>query len=485
MKIKRLFLALFAVLLGTSLVACGGDEESKPNNPSVDQETEEPTVDDGRENWVAPADPMQICVGSESVVYYQRVLDQYVKDNNLPFEIEVVGVDTGSYADTFLRDPEVGADIFVAAHDNLGKLMDGAGSIAPITDDELVDQIKANTSVDFQNVCYLSAGGALPQFYGVPIIRQSLVLYYDKTYFSTDADVASWEQILAKAKSTGKLATTYLGSDGYSYSHWLLAQPANDAAINAFGKKGSLQLFQVGMAAKNKAWGDDQVAIHRYAQNFTLNANGRNGTVIGDDSWVSELQNQQVLTVIGGAWNLTSIKGVLGDNYGVTVLPTFKLTAKEAYGKAKSGMEFRSGSFYDVKCLMKKKDSAFDPFLDEILLFLSSDEVQEGSYKECGNLPASLNVKLNSNDALANAQINQGEKAGIPQPFGYNATFNPTYYSKGTAEMFIEIHQNTKSAYGTSAKVKLALQRISYIWAHNQVPNSDSEVTAWANAYTD
>lgn len=469
MKMKKLFLVLFVTLFGTSLISCGG----KDNGGSGA----------GNDEWVAPADPMQICVGSESVTYYQGVLDEYVSKNNLPFSIEVIGVDTGSYADTFLRDPEVGADIFVAAHDNLGKLMDGSGSIAPITDETLVNQIINSTSVDFQNVCYLSAGGATPQFYGVPIIRQSLVLYYDKTYFANDAEVSSWEKILDKAESVGKLATTYLGSDGYSYSHWLLAQPANDAAIEKFGEKGSLQLFQVGLAAKNNAWGDDQVAIHRYAQKFTLDTNGRNGTVISDAGWVSELQNQQVITAIGGAWNLADITDILGSNFGVTVLPTFKLTAAHAYGQAKSGMEFRSGSFYDVKCLMKKKGSAYEPFLDEILLFLSSDEVQEGSYLECGNLPASLNVKINETDALANAQIKQGELAGIPQPFGFNAAFNPTYYSKGTADMFIEIHQNTKSAYGTSAKVKLALQRISYIWAHNEIPADDDVVKAWANSY--
>ena len=146
-------------------------------------------------------------------------------------------------------------------------------------------------------------------------------------------------------------------------------------------------------------------------------------------------------------------------------------------------MEFKSGSFYDVKCLMKKKGSAYEPWLDEILLFLSSNEVQEGSYKACGNLPASVNVEISSTDALAKAQIAQGESAGIPQPFGYSAAFNPAYYSKGTADIVIEIHQNTGSKYGTAAKVKLALQKISYIWAHSQVPNSDSEVTAWANAY--
>lgn len=482
MKIRRLFLLLFAIVLGTSLVACGGGSEESNNNNNNGGNTPSDTEDDGKADWVNPGEPMIICVGTESQVYYQTVLNQYIKDNNLPFEIEVLGVNTGEYADIFLSDPDVGADIFVAAHDNLGKLLEGSGIIAPVTNKDLVNQIKANTDVDFINVCYLSSGGAITQFYGVPIIRQSLVLYYNKDYFKDASEVATWEQILAVAKKEKKLATGYLGSDGFSYSHWLLAQPASEDAIEAFGKKGTLQLFQVGSAAKNKAWGEDQIAIHKYAQRFTNEQYGRGGVVVSPDGWESDLQDGEIITLVGGAWNVETVSGLM-DNYGVATLPTFTLTSKDAYGKAKAGMTFKSGSFYDVKCLMKKKTSKFGPWLDDILLFLSSNEIQKGSYENCGNLPASTKVAIDPNDELANAQIQQGESAGIPQPFGYSASFNPSYYSKGTADMFVELHQNKGSAFGTSAKVKLLLQKVSYIWAHGVVPNSDSEVTAWANAY--
>ena len=495
MKIRRLLIALFAVVFSFSLLACGGKEETPSNNnTNPDGNGGNPTEDDGPllpdlSNFVAPAEPLQICVGSESVEFYYDALNSFINDNNIvdkngnKIQVNVIGVDTGSYANTFLRDPSVGADIFVTAHDNLGKLLDGQGAIAPITNEKLVNQIVSTTEEDFLNVCYLSQGGATPEFYGVPIIRQALVLYYNKTYFADDAAVSSWEKILEVAANTGKMATAYMGTDGYSYSHWLLAQPANDTAKKAFGEKGSLQLFQKGSAAYNKAWGDDQVAIHKYAQRFTLNANGRNGAVTAD-SWVSELQKDSVLTVVGGSWSLNSITGVLGDNYGVTTLPTFKLTAADAYGKAMAGMEFQSGSFYDVKCLIKKKDSAYEPLLDAILYFLSSKEVQEGSYKECGNLPASTQVEINATDALAQAQVKQGQSAGIPQPFGYNPEFNPMYYSKGTDAIFLEIHQNTKNAYASKDAIKLALQKISYIWANGVVPGSDQEVKDWANAYT-
>ena len=79
MKLKRYFYALLALLFGVTLVAC--------NNPTTGGNEEE--------EWVVPDKPMQVFVGTESVVYYQDVLDQYVEENDLPFTIEVTGVDTG------------------------------------------------------------------------------------------------------------------------------------------------------------------------------------------------------------------------------------------------------------------------------------------------------------------------------------------------------------------------------------------------------
>ena len=77
MKLKRYVFGLLAVLLAATLFACGNDEDSNV---------------------------LQICVGSESVWFYQEKLDAYVEENNLPFSIRVTGVDTGKYAETFLLD---------------------------------------------------------------------------------------------------------------------------------------------------------------------------------------------------------------------------------------------------------------------------------------------------------------------------------------------------------------------------------------------
>ena len=63
MKLKRFVFGLLAVLFASALFACGGDKED--------------------------SNVLQICVGSESVWFYQEKLNAYVEDNNLPFTIKV------------------------------------------------------------------------------------------------------------------------------------------------------------------------------------------------------------------------------------------------------------------------------------------------------------------------------------------------------------------------------------------------------------
>ena len=425
------------------------------------------------------SNPLQIYVGSETVWFYQEVLNKYKEDNNLPFKIKVTGVDTGSYVDDFLLDPANGADIFVSAHDNLGKLVKGSGVIAPISNDDLIDQIEDEVELTFRNVVKNN-----DQYFAVPIMRQALVLYYNKTYFNNASECDTWEEILAKAEATGKLAVSYVGSDAYNYSHWLLATPANEAAKNAFGANGTLELYKGGLWAGNMTSGDDQVAIHSYAQRFTAHANGRNGAVVGANmDWEKELAVGKSLTIIGGAWNNGTVQSILGkDGYGVTVLPKFTLTADDAYGTATAGMQFQSGSFYDVKCLFKKKDSAFAAYLDGILMHLASEEVQLQSFLYCNNLPAYKDFdatevynSLTEDEIeqlgitqimidLANAQINQGKSAGLPQPFGLDPYFNPTYYSAAKGgEIILNLHQNLQGTFSTKEAIKAELERFSQI----------------------
>ena len=434
----------------------------------------EPTVP------VEPYDDLVIWVSSESVYFYEQAIEEYKKITGFPGEIRVVGMDTGSAADIFLCDPEAGADIFTVPHDSLGRLLDSYGVISPIKSESLINQIKETNPEAFLDVCYLPTEyDYAPQYYAVPYISQSLVLYYDKSIFDGQEDkLASWEGILEVARQYDKMATAFSGTDGYNYSAFLLAQPYNEKARRVFGAQGSLQLYRGGIPNNCMGYGDDQVAIHKWAQRFINDPNGRNGAICSSSGWENELSRGSAITMVGGPWLLNSVASALGyNNYGIVELPTFTLTEADAYGSATAGMTFHSGSYVDCKCFVKKANSEWNAYLDDIIEYLSSDEMQERSFRETGTQPSSINVNLVDND-LATAQVAQSEY-GIAQPFGFKAKFNTYYYSKGAPDLYVMLHQNYDGLYSTDSEILETLQTASYIWAKGKNPSNSKELADW------
>ena len=432
--------------------------------------------------WEEASILIKLWVESESLMAYEKVVQDYyayyVKkyQRSFPGEIRLVGVDVGSAANTLIMDPNYAGDIIAIPHDQLGNLLQTPGLISPIYEYSLLEQMEANNPQAFLDVCYLNDA-----YYAVPYASQSLVLYYNKNVFAGQEDkLASWEGILEVAKANNALATSFSGSDGYNYSSFLLAQPYNEKAKSVFGNKGTLQIYSDGIRENCMGYGDDQVAIHKYAQRFIQNPNGRNREITSTYGWSTELENGKAITFIGGSWHENTVNAILGyGNYGIVELPTFTLTEADAYGSATAGMTFHSGSYVDAKCFVKNGHSNYDEYLDDILKYITSDSVQQKVYEEAGIQPASKNVKLGENP-LANAQQAQANY-GIAQPFGYNNRYNTYYYSKGAPDIYAAIHQNKNGMYNTNDAILRGLQEISYIWVKGKNPTTEQELIDWVN----
>jgi ABC-type thiamine transport system substrate-binding protein len=215
----------------------------------------------------------------------------------------------------------------------------------------------------------------------------------------------------------------------------------------------------------------------KYAQRFILDNNGRKGAITST-GYDKELAAETAITCIGGSWSLNAVTKALGgaENVGVTELPIFTLTEADEYGAAKAGMQFHSGSFVDCKVLVKKANSACAEYLDDIIKFLTSDDIQRRSYEECANQPASKNIVTDTELSLA--QVAQASY-GIPQPFGVKAKYNTYYYSKGAPDLYVAICQNTDAKYSSDASILKTLQTASYIWAKGKNPTDDAELASW------
>jgi arabinogalactan oligomer/maltooligosaccharide transport system substrate-binding protein len=433
---KKLLLTAIALLLMITAVGCGGKA------------------------------PLTIWVGSESEAFYQAKVEEYKayylekNGEEFPHEIAVKGVDTGTAAATFLDDTEAGADIFTAAHDNLGKLIAGSSSVAPVQGQALLDQIQNDNPASFLEVIKGTVNGTEYTF-GIPYVAQALVLYYN-TEFITETQAESWEGILEAAVAANKQALSLSGTDGFNNSFILLATEAETGYT-------SLRLYENGVQENTYGTGDDTIAKLKWGQNFFNHPNGAKAPT--ESGWEIELKDEISISFIGGAWHYTAAKAALGDNLGITILPTFTIDATEAYGDAEAGTTYQSGTFADTKAFFMKKNSEYQEFLEDILLFLTSKEIQEESFEVAQNLPAYKNAaeefeafQEDTLDAqLAAAQVRMFE-FGIPQPFGFNSKYNTYYYSKGAPELILEILENPDGDLTTHAEILAQMQIVESLW---------------------
>ena len=412
------------------------------------------------------SEPLTIWVGTESADFYTAKMDEYVDlykektGNDFPYPISVKGVDTGTAAAIFLEDTQAGADIFTVAHDNLGRLTRGSSAIAPVSDQELLDQIVMDNPDTFLNVIKANVSGTDYTF-GIPYVAQSLVLYYNKEYLN-ETDVLTWEGILAKAIQHNKQALSLAGTDGFNNSFLLLAK-------NKLTGETSLKLYENGDINENYALGDDTIAKLKWGQDFFTHPNGAKRPT--ESGWTVELTNGQSLAFISGAWHFNGAKSALGSKLGVAILPSFTINQTQAYGSVQAGTVFQSGTFADAKIFVMKKNSEKADYLQDILKFLTSKEVQEESFVAAQNLPAYKNAGTefasmqgeSLENQLARAQIEMFEN-GIPQPFGFDNRYNFYYYSKGAPDLILEILENNNNNFTTFEQIKNQLQIVQNIW---------------------
>lgn len=436
---KKLIVTMALAVLGTFLlVACGGKKK------------------------------VEVWVGNESKTFYDSKVedfkafykDKYGKDYG--YTINIVGMDTGSAATTFMDDPSVGADLFTVAHDNLGKLIAGSSAIAPVETEDLLAQIRNDNPEAFIDAVTATHSGK-EYVFGIPYVAQSLVLYYDKEAV-TEEQVKTWEGMMAAAKAKGDTvkAMTITGEDGFNNSFLLLA-------TNAETKATSLKLYPNGVAADSFGAGDDTIAIMKWGQDFFSNENG--GKLPDSDGWEVALKNGSALSVISGAWHFNAAKSALGSKLGIALLPKFTIT--EAYGTVAAGTVFQSGTFADTKMFAIKKGLGDEKqaAVEALALYFSSKGVQEESYLAANNLPAYKNAAVEFESmkgtaeqaVLATRQIEMFEH-GIAQPFGKDPKFNTYYYSKGAPAIIIDILKNADGKYSTTAQIKSGLEVIQNIW---------------------
>ena len=475
MKKKSLLLCSAALLLSVgALTGCGGSGKT-----------------------------ITLWVGSESTAFYQKVANEYVEaHSDFGYKVKVTASDAGAAAGAMVQDNSSCADIVTIAHDNIGKLSQ-LSYIAPITSESLLKQINDDNPASFKGVIKNTLGTGTDEYVlAVPYVSQALFLYYDTRYVSAEqAQTFEGLQQAAAAVSSKTKAVAVTGTDGFNFSFTLLGRNITK------GNTSSLKLYEGGAKYATFAQDNEEVAIARWAQRYLADPNG---LFFPDDAgWEVNVNNHNVISVIGGAWHYNAFKNVVTGadgkvNMGCAIIPTFTLTAADVEGIGEvdypaeddaapegknaapvAGTVMRGGSFVDCKCFVINMAAANDEAkynkLQELIQFLSSKDVQNRSFLEAMNVPAyegsdayisSLTKDQVDETVLAMAKAQTGMNPfGIAQPF-VSGTLNTYYYSKSCPDYYKEMLINESGKYNSVQSVREVLFKMEYVYKHGGLPAS-------------
>ena len=294
----------------------------------------------------------------------------------------VYGVaDEAGAAGTVSQDAEASADVFMFANDTLTTLTD-AGALAKFGG-IYADEITSTNSQGL--VDSLTLDGYV---YGVPFTTNTWFMYYDKSVF-TEEDVKSLDAMLAK----GVVSFPFTNS-------WYLPAFYFGNGCTLFGD-GTQEELGVDFG------GDNAVEVTNYLIDLY---NNPNFIVDADGSGMAGLRDGSIKAMFTGSWDAAAIKEILGDNMGVSALPTFNL----------NGVEKQMYAYAGSKAIGVNTNSKYMVQAIQLALYLGGAEAQQLHYDLRTVIPCNTELLADpaiANDELVAAQNDTFDRTSILQPF--------------------------------------------------------------------
>ena len=294
---RKIIAVLLTGVMGVSIISgCGEAAQSVP---------EEGEVESMRLMVWAPSEDQS----KDSGEWLQKCCEAF-DEQHPEYDIQFVyGVaDEATAAGTVSQDPEASADVFMFANDNLTVLTD-AKAIAKLGGiyEEQVMETNSETITDS-----VRKDGYL---YGIPFTTNTWFMYYDKSVF-TEEDVKNLDTMLEKGVVSFPFTNSWYLPSFYIANGCTLFEDGTveEAGVDFTGEKA----FEV----------TDYLIDLMDNPNFVVDADG---------SGMAGLRDGSINAMFTGSWDAASIKEILGDNMGVTALPTYTLNGEEKQMMAYAG----------------------------------------------------------------------------------------------------------------------------------------------------
>lgn len=418
-KSKRIIgVALAALMVASSFAGCGdnggssstGRTGSTASNASqaavepltVDQIMADPQLalgDEGKDSQVT----LKVWAPNEAIDVFREQCDKFAKSfPDRKVKIELVPQSESEAATALMNDPQEAADVFGFASDQASKLFpEGyvgkvrAQFAQPLRDENLEDCINAAS--------YQRKDDKELSMYAYPETGDNgYVFYYNKSMI-TEEQMGSMESIMEVCKAKDKNMILNLGDGFYG-----CIVPLTGGGTYSVGENNNQLLHY------------DYEKIGPVARAFS-DLLAKDKHYINEDPnkiLASALKNESALGGVVGPWKSKAIKNALGDNYGVTKLPTIKVDGKDT----------QIVSMFGYKLMGVNANTKFPLTAHSLAYYLSSEKCQTERMEKLGWGPSIK--KLIESDAVKKDEtlnaIYAQQEFSVPQTGLVGAFWDPT-----------------------------------------------------------
>ncbi len=380
---KKLFALLLAALMVLSLAACKGGETTKAPDDGGKTTTEAGKETDAPTPAEVKTYDITVWVAEEIKDLTVKQIEDYNNSNEdgLKFNATIEAVSESEAATNMITDVEAGGDLFCFAQDQFARLV-LANALSKLG-------VKATEKVTAENAegVVKAAKTSDGSLFAYPLTADNgYFLYYDKSVIP-EADVDSFEKLLEDCEKAQKFFSFEAETSAWYIASWFFATGCvSDWTIDPEGN----------FLSVTDDFNSDKGLI---------SAKGLYKLVSSDwylsDSHGSGFENNCAV-VVTGIWDYETVKGILGDNMGVTDLPSFEV----------DGKEYHLGSFNGCKLMGVKPqtDAEKGAALHKLAQYLTGEKCQMERFAERSWGPSNLNAQ-----ASPDVQANPGLAALLKQ----------------------------------------------------------------------
>ena len=359
---KILSLLLVVVMLVSCLASCVGGNDNQPDNGDAgNSQTPEKEV---VKIWVSEV------AGAKALAEEQ--IKEFLAANpdiDAKYSFEVSGVSEADAASAVLADVAQAPDIFCFAQDQLARLVQADALAKPGV------QATANVKAANDSIS-VSAASIADTLYAYPLTSDNgYYMYYDTSVITNPDDLA---QIVADCEAAGKYICYELENAWYTASFFMATGCHSTWTMDESGKFTAVDDTYNSAAGIAAMKGMQIVTKSEWYVNSSSEFNGAG-------------------VVITGIWNANTAEEVLGENFGVTDLPSFTVDG-ESYHLA----SFSGNKLMGVKPQANAEKVAM---LHKLAQYLTGAECQLERYEEFqwgpSNLEAQANDSVKANVSLA------------------------------------------------------------------------------------